>query len=116
MPATYVLGKGSTLQTPAGADATIFALSMLPGKSAIAVVRALGPAFLAVCTLCNLLIYLQLIEVCGELEAQIDSSKDQSFEVPSRELLASVTHGVKHLRQRMRAFAKNAERGGLLRD
>lgn len=58
----------------------------------------------------------QLIEARGELEALIDFSEDQFFEVSPRELLAGVTHGVKHLRQRMRAFVKNAERGELLRD
>ena len=50
MAGTY---EDSTLQTLAAADATIFALSTPPGKSAIAVVRASGPACLDVCTLCN---------------------------------------------------------------
>ncbi|KAF8430109.1 GTP-binding protein TrmE N-terminus-domain-containing protein [Tirmania nivea] len=58
----------------------------------------------------------QLIEARGELEALIDFSEDQSFEVPPRELLAGVTHGVKRLKRRMRAFVENAVRGELLRD
>ena len=58
----------------------------------------------------------QLIEARGELEALIDFSEDQSFEVPPRELLAGVTHGVKHLRRRMKTFVENAMRGELLRD
>jgi len=62
MLVTSAFSEGSTLQTPArdtgedGADATIFALSTPPGKSAIAVVRVSGPACLDVCTLCNIII------------------------------------------------------------
>ncbi|KAF8433810.1 GTP-binding protein TrmE N-terminus-domain-containing protein [Terfezia claveryi] len=58
----------------------------------------------------------QLVEARGELEALIDFSEDQSFEVPPRELLEGVTCGVKRLRQRMRTFVENAVRGELLRD
>ncbi|RPB25737.1 P-loop containing nucleoside triphosphate hydrolase protein [Terfezia boudieri ATCC MYA-4762] len=58
----------------------------------------------------------QLVEARGELEALIDFSEDQSFEVPPRELLEGVTCGVKRLRQRMRTFVGNAVRGELLRD
>lgn len=58
----------------------------------------------------------QLVEARGELEALIDFSEDQSFEIPPRDMLAGVTKGVEVLKSRMKAFVDDAVRGELLRD
>ncbi|KAI5809121.1 GTP-binding protein TrmE N-terminus-domain-containing protein [Peziza echinospora] len=57
-----------------------------------------------------------LISARGELEALIDFSEDQQFEIPPSELLRNVTHLVRGLKREMEGMVGNSVRGELLRN